>query len=81
MIFSLSSDFQTISAGQVYITIINNNDSILAILNNTMQTKQQTQWKKSHSYSNRNTIYKGLRFVVEGSLAENVQNLLILLIK
>ena len=67
-----SSAFQTISVRQI---IINHSDSVLAILNNTMQTKQQTQWKKSHSYSNRNTIYKGLGFVVEGSLAEIDQNL------
>ena len=39
------------------------------------------QRKKTHSYLNRNKIYKGLFFVVEGSLAENVQNLQYLLIQ
>ena len=36
-----------------------------------MQTKQHAM-KKPHSYSNRNKIYKGLFFVVEGSLAEKI---------
>ena len=31
--------------------------------------------KKTHLYSNRNNSDKGQYFVVEGSLAENVQNL------
>ena len=39
------------------------------------------QWKKTHSYSNRNKIYKGLFFVVKGFWAENVQNLQFLLIQ
>ena len=41
------------------IKIINHSDSISANLNNTMQTKQHAM-KKTHSYSNRNKIYKGL---------------------
>ena len=36
--------------------------------------------KKPFSYSNRNNIYKGLLFVVEGPLAEKVLNLQFLLI-
>ena len=40
-------------------------DTISANLNNTIQTKQHAM-KKPHSYSNRNKIYKGLFFVVEG---------------
>ena len=74
------SAFQTISHRSVYIKIINYSDSISANLNNTMQTKQHAM-KKPHSYSNRNKIYKGLFFVTEGLLAENVQNLLVLLIQ
>ena len=50
---------------QVYIKIINYSDSISGNLNNTIQTKQHAM-KKLHSYSNRNKIYKGLFFVVEG---------------
>ena len=38
-----------------------------------MQKKNATE--KPHSYSNRNKIHKGLYFVLERSLAENVQNL------
>ena len=72
-----SSAFQTISARQI---IINHSDSVLAILNNTMQTKQHATIK-TNSYSNRNKIYKELLFVEEGSLAENVQNLQFLLIQ
>ena len=49
-------------------------------LNNTIQSKQHAM-KKPHSYSNRNKIYKGLFFVVEGFRAENVQNLQFLLIQ
>ena len=45
--------------------------SIIVAVNN-MQTKQHAMKKEPHSYSNRNKIYKGLFFVVEGSLAENV---------
>ena len=41
------------------IKIINHSDSISANLNNTMQTKQHAM-KKTHSYSNRNKIYKEL---------------------
>ena len=37
--------------------------------------------KKTHLYSNRNNIDKGLYFVVEGSLAENVPNLQFLLLQ
>ena len=53
---------------------MNYGSSILENLNNTMQTKQHAM-KKPNSNSNRNKIYKGLLFVEEGSLAENVQNL------
>ena len=60
-----SSTFQTISRRSVYIKMFNYSDSISANLNNTMQTKQHAM-KKTHSYSNRNKIYKGLFFVVEG---------------
>ena len=74
-----SSAFQTISRRSIYIKIINYSDSISANLNNTIQTKQHAM-KKPHSYSNRNKIYKGLFFVVEGFLAENVQNLQFLFI-
>ena len=84
LLFSLkvchSSGFQTISHRSVYIKIINYSDSIKANLNNTIQTKQHAM-KKPHSYSNRNKIYKGLFFVVEGFWAENVQNLQFLLIQ
>ena len=45
--------------------IINYSDSILANLNNTIQTKQHAM-KKLFSYLSRNKIYKGLFFVVEG---------------
>ena len=69
-----SSAFQTISRRSVYIKIINHSDSISANLYNTIQTKQHAM-KKPHSYLNRNKIYKGLFFVVEGFWAENVQNL------
>ena len=41
---------------------------------------KQHAMKKLHSYSNRNKIYKGQFFVVEGFWAENVQNLQYLLI-
>ena len=75
-----SSAFQTISRKSVYIKNINHSDSISANLNNTIQTKQHAM-KKPHSYSNRNKIYKGLFFVVEGFWAENVQNLQFLLIQ
>ena len=75
-----SSAFQTISRRSDYIKIINYNGSISANLNRTKQTKQHAM-KKSHSYSNRNKIYKGLFFVVEGFWAENVQNLQFLLIQ
>ena len=60
-----SSAFQTISRRSVYIKIIDYSDSLSANLNNTIQTKQPAM-KKPHSYSNRNKIYKGLFFVVEG---------------
>ena len=69
-----SSAFQTISVRSVCSKIINYSGSILANLNNTMQTKQHVM-KKPHSYSNRNKIYKGLLIVVEGFWAGNVQNL------
>ena len=75
-----SSAFQTISRKSVNIKIINHSDSISANLNNTIQTKQHAM-KKPHSNSNRNKIYKGLFFVVEGFWAENVQNLQFLLIQ
>ena len=48
------------------------------ILNNTMQTKQDAT-KKAHSYSNVKKDILGTIFVVEGVLAENVQNLQFLL--
>ena len=75
-----SSAFQTILRRSVYIKIINHSDSISANLNNTMQTKQHAM-KKPHSYSNRNKIYKGQFFVLEGFWAENVHNLQFLLIQ
>ena len=65
------SAFQTISRRSVYIKIIKYSDSISANLNNTIQTKQHDM-KKPHSYSNRNKIYKGLYFVVEGFWSELV---------
>ena len=73
------------SVRSVYIKITNYSGSITANLNNTIQKKTQTKIKKKQtkkppqhamkkplSYSNRNNIYKGLLFVVEGSLAEKV---------
>ena len=74
-----SSAFQTILHRSVYIKILNHNDSISANLNNTIHTKHAM--KKPLSYSNRNKIYKGLFFVVEGFWAENAQNLQFLLIQ
>ena len=44
---------------------MNYSSSILANLNNTMQTKQHAM-KKPNSNSNRNKIYKGILFVEEG---------------
>ena len=67
-----SSAIQTISDRSVYINFINYSGSILANLNNTMQTKQHAT-KIPHSYSNK--IYQELFFVVEGFLARNVKNL------
>ena len=64
--------FKTSSVRSVYIKIIVYAGSILANLNNTMQTKQHAM-KKPQSYS----IYN---FEVEGSLVENVQNLHFLMI-
>ena len=43
--------------------------------------QKQSAMKKTHLYSNRNNIDKGLYFVVEGSLAENVPNLQFLLLQ
>ena len=70
------------SVRSVYIKITNYSDSITANLNNTIQKKKKIEkttkktpqhaMKKPLSYSNRNNIYKGLLFVVEGSLAEKV---------
>ena len=51
-----SSAFQTISVRSVYINIINYSGSILANLNNTMQTIEHAT-KKPHPYSNVNKIY------------------------
>ena len=73
---SFSDNFAQIS---LYKKNINYSGSILANLNNTMQTKQHAT-KKTNSYSSRNKIYWGILFVEEGSLAENVQNLRFLLI-
>ena len=56
-----SSAFQTISVRSVYIKIIKYSDSTLANLNNTMQTKHHAR-KNPHSYSNRNSTYKGQFF-------------------
>ena len=50
---------------KIYIKNINYSDCIYANLNNTIQTEQHAM-KKPQSYSNRNEIYKGLFFVVEG---------------
>ena len=62
---------------KIYIKNINYSDCIYANLNNTIQTEQHAM-KKPQSYSNRNEIYKGLFFVVEGFWPENFQNLQIL---
>ena len=65
----------------VYIKIINySGGSILANLNNTMQSKQHAT-KKTYSYLNIHKIYQGLCFVVQGFLAENVQNIQFLFIQ
>ena len=62
-----SSAFETILFRSVYIKIINYNDSILASLNNTMQTKQ-------HAIKNTENSC-----VVDNIWAENVQYLQFLL--
>ena len=66
------SAFQTISVRLFYIKIINYR--ILANLSIIMQTRHHAA-KKTHSYPYINKIYQVLFFVVEGFLAENVQNL------
>ena len=71
-LISFSDNFAQICLCQNY----QSSDSISANLKSTIQTKQHAM-KKPHSYSNRNKIYKGLFFVVEGFWAENVQFLLI----
>ena len=65
--------YQTISFRSVYIKIINYNGSILAKFYRLMIIKHHAM-KKSHSYSNRNKIYQGRFFVVEGYWEENVYN-------
>ena len=63
----------------VYIKIINYIGSILANLNNTVQTKQHAT-KTTLIFKYKQDII-GTTFVVEGFLAENVQNFQVLLIQ
>ena len=67
-----SSAFQIISVRSVYIRIINYSCSISANLISTMESKQ---------HGTKNLDILGTIFVMEGFLAENVQNLQFLLIQ
>ena len=64
----------------VCIKIINYSGSVFANLNNTMQTKQHATRKHTIIFKQKQDL-QGTIFVVEGSLAENVQNLQFLLIQ
>ena len=65
--------FSESSVRSVYIRNINYNCSLLANLNETMQTKQHAM-KKPNPNQNVNKKYEGLIFVMEVFLAENFQN-------